>query len=215
MKTSYEIWEDIEYKKGDVSPTDEWLSLTDTKEKLANLLNEINGESKKGLRLDVGCGQNPSGDINTDLYIVDDIVRRIQRFHELNTKKIPNFVCCDVQHLPFKNETFGLVYCAHVIEHVKNPSQLLSELTRVSTETVIVEYPHRYGEKLQIFSRSYTRKWMRQHHIQHLSPKWFVKEAQKLNCHVQSSSISEIALPHYSLPFIKIPFFVRTTLRKK
>jgi SAM-dependent methyltransferase len=40
-------------------------------------------------------------------------------------------VFADVQRLPFRTETFDLVICSHVLEHVPDDSQALGEIRRV------------------------------------------------------------------------------------
>lgn len=44
-----------------------------------------------------------------------------------------NLVFGDAQNLPFKDNSFDLVICAEVLEHVNNPSKVLSEIYRVLT----------------------------------------------------------------------------------
>jgi len=41
------------------------------------------------------------------------------------------FVCADAQRLPFETETFDLVFCASLIEHVPHPNWLVGEIWRV------------------------------------------------------------------------------------
>lgn len=103
----------------------------------------------KTLRLDVGCGEYPKGDVNCDLF-TSDIGHWTgkNQMRVLNTKKIPNFVVCDSQHLPFQSGTFDLVYCSHVIEHVAQPFLLFKELYRVSKRKIVIKCPHRLGERM-------------------------------------------------------------------
>jgi len=94
--------------------------------------------------LDVGCGIHPKGDINCDLYI--EPISRDSKFEDrINPKEIPNFVLCDAHFLPFVTNTFSQVVCFDVIEHVENPFFLLKELTRVSSNEVLIKCPHRYS----------------------------------------------------------------------
>ena len=65
--------------------------------------------------LDVGCGLAPEGDVNTDI----------------QKRRVPNFVQCDVYHLPFRDKAFTHVVMNHVLEHLHNPLVALKELKRV------------------------------------------------------------------------------------
>ena len=78
------------------------------------------------MRLDVGCGSSPTGDVNID----------IKRMHA------HNFVLADAQHLPFKTGIFHHVYSNHVVEHVDDPIAMTKELLRVSKDKVTIKTPH-------------------------------------------------------------------------
>jgi len=52
-------------------------------------------------------------------------------------------ICCDLAHLPFRNDAFEKVYCFHVLEHIDKPIEGLKELIRVCNDTVEIEVPHR------------------------------------------------------------------------
>lgn len=47
-------------------------------------------------------------------------------------------ICADAHSLPFPNESFDVVICAEVLEHVKNPKKVLLEIKRVLTKDGIV-----------------------------------------------------------------------------
>ena len=49
---------------------------------------------------------------------------------------------CDTHKLPFKNNMFNTVYCAHVLEHCINPYRVLNEMRRVSKNNVIIKIPN-------------------------------------------------------------------------
>lgn len=76
--------------------------------------------------LDVGCGRETRGDVNIDVDrdIIDELC-------------IHTFILADAHHLPFRNKMFSLVYCHHVLEHLKNPIQALEEMKRVAKKTLI------------------------------------------------------------------------------
>jgi SAM-dependent methyltransferase len=48
----------------------------------------------------------------------------------------------DIHHLPFPDNSFDLVYCLEVLEHLPDSSLGLRELARVSREYVLLSVPH-------------------------------------------------------------------------
>jgi hypothetical protein len=67
--------------------------------------------------LDVGCGQRQLGDVNVD----------IQK--PATVKPNCGFILVDLNYgLPFINGCFEIVYCHHVVEHVKNPCSNCEEI---------------------------------------------------------------------------------------
>ena len=65
--------------------------------------------------LDVGCGCNKLlGSIGIDI-----------------SRKTDADILADAQHFPFRDETFGLVQCHCVLEHLDNPKEATSEVMRV------------------------------------------------------------------------------------
>lgn len=98
--------------------------------------------------LDVGCGSNPSGDVNVDQvrkggYNPQEGDQLKGEFFD--PKKIPNYVIAEASHLPFKKGAFNVAYSSHTIEHLRNPEAFLKEMTRVSDRKVIIRYPHKRG----------------------------------------------------------------------
>lgn len=110
------------------------------------------------LILDVGCGTHPRGDINVDLFPNKTMHRPDGSI--INPKLIKNFVRCDFQYLPFKNNTFDIVYGIHVLEHVNNPKVMLHEMLRVSKCKVFLRVPHRYAFRYRWRKRHKGHKWI-------------------------------------------------------
>ncbi|MFC1624880.1 class I SAM-dependent methyltransferase [Patescibacteria group bacterium] len=103
-------------------------------------MNRIRSDSiqKKKNILDLGCGDGAliydlyeKGKINskTNLYGIDINPRNI----EIIRKKFPrcSFQVADAEKLPYKNSFFDFVYSWMVIEHVRNPQKMVSEISRV------------------------------------------------------------------------------------
>lgn len=86
--------------------------------------------------------------------------------------KIPGVdVICDVQCLPFKNNAFCDVFCFHVLEHIENPAQGLSELIRVAHRLVELEVPHRLGRRAK--SQRWKKDDVSLYHLCSFKCMWF------------------------------------------
>lgn len=99
--------------------------------------------SEKRLILDAGSGAYPwsRATILCDLY-VGSTVHRGGKPASLDGRP---FICCDIQHLPFKTGVFFFVRSAHVLEHVDNPTLALRELKRVGRHGYVA-FPSQFWE---------------------------------------------------------------------
>lgn len=99
------------------------------------------------MKLDVGCGSKPSGDVNVDVFRQGWNPQEgdQHRGEFLSPKLISNFVVATVDCLPFSDNVFDVVSSSHVIEHVEHPFRMLKEMVRVSKRKVVVRCPHRLG----------------------------------------------------------------------
>lgn len=107
--------------------------LTGTEERPLNLvyyfLRDFFQDGKK--IVDVGCGYGrhlklmPRGSCGIDIVRPpNDIVREYNIIlHELNTG-----------NLPFRNDSIDVLFCSHVIEHLRSPFDALKEFHRVLTK---------------------------------------------------------------------------------
>jgi ubiquinone/menaquinone biosynthesis C-methylase UbiE len=86
--------------------------------------------SDSSFSLDIGCGFSSHGSTNFIKYQVLNIgtVSCDIGHPEI---KIPNFVQCDGQKLPFKAATFDCIFMLQVIEHVPRLQDLMKEIKRV------------------------------------------------------------------------------------
>ncbi len=89
------------------------------------------------MRLDVGCGNAPTGDVNIDLPGSE----RHRDGRRLAMKKIPNFVYASVYHLPFPEDSFDEVVSYHLLEHLEMPLVALREMARTSSASVMIVVP--------------------------------------------------------------------------
>jgi len=92
------------------------------------------------LNLDVGCGNNPRGDINVDVFkhYSPEIIYRKNILINVDIQ-------CDGCYLPFRNNVFNNVTAYRVLEHTEKPLQMLNELLRVAKNRVIVYIPYFMG----------------------------------------------------------------------
>jgi SAM-dependent methyltransferase len=84
--------------------------------------------------LDLGCGAGNS----LDLFRKYDpniawVGLDIENSPEVQTRKLrdANFATYDGTHIPFADNTFDLIYCKQVLEHVRYPQRFMSEAARV------------------------------------------------------------------------------------
>ena len=122
--------------------------------------------------LDVGCGTMPKGDVNVDFFRGDDFNPQTGDQVQgafMSREKIPNFVIADASCLPFKDESFNVVFSSHTIEHVEDPLLVLKEMCRVAKRKVIVRFPHRKGSGAVM-----------PHHLNYLDEVWFKKASEIL-----------------------------------
>ena len=160
--------------------------------------------------LDVGCGSFPQGEVNCDLYM-DDPSHRGTYGRVIKPEEYPNFHHCDAHYLPFKDNSFNHVICRHVIEHVDDPAQLFSELVRVSSDTILIQCPFWFGDKLAGKNKK---------HKHFFNATWFRKMAEKHNCFHNVYYSRWLGLPnlaHARIMFslIQVPLELTVELRRK
>jgi SAM-dependent methyltransferase len=90
--------------------------------------------------LDVGCGQCFLAGKMSKEYQVTAVDIAIDPALNVRYSNI-NFVEASVEKLPFRNEEFDTVVCAHTLEHVQNIFAAISELRRVTKNRLIVVVP--------------------------------------------------------------------------
>lgn len=78
-------------------------------------------EEKETL-LDIGCGENPRGNINVDCYIPNKIPRR--------------FVLANAEYLPFKDASIDIVLSNYSIEHMIDPANFIRNIYKITKEKV-------------------------------------------------------------------------------
>ena len=135
--------------------------------------------------LDVGCGEGFTlsylrhEDIGKKLEGIDfsekavEIGRRLYPYLDLKKG--------DIYHLPYKDDSFDMVICTEVLEHLTYPEKALKELARVSRKYCVISVPHEPWFRVGNFLRgkNITRWGNDIEHINHWSKGGIVKLAGK------------------------------------
>jgi SAM-dependent methyltransferase len=99
------------------------------------ILDDVTGEST----LEVGCGRGYLLKLlkspkltGVDISISDEIRASLEHV---------NFLSANIEDLPFPDQSFDTVICAHTLEHVQDIWKSISELRRVCKKRLIVVVP--------------------------------------------------------------------------
>jgi SAM-dependent methyltransferase len=117
--------------------TERWLARLDA------TVGTLAGDSRPRRPLEVGAGE---GVISARLHerfgscvsldLPDDVLRE-----EWRTRPGPHYLNGDAQRLPFPDDSFDLVVCVEVLEHLVDPERGLRELARVGTRHLLLSVP--------------------------------------------------------------------------
>jgi len=95
---------------------------------------KIANENKPINILDLGCGDGESYEyfktLNNKINWFGIDISDISNI-SFNNKLKDKFIKFDGINIPFPNDSFDIIYCKQVFEHVKNPRELLSDINRV------------------------------------------------------------------------------------
>lgn len=159
------------------------------------------------LVLDVGCGINPRGDINLDLYL-EPIHRQ---GGAIDPELIQNFVEGDALDMwMFKDREIDTVKCYHLIEHFKAPQcwDLLKELWRITDRRLLIVCPHRSWLKFPKLRRS-------KNHLSHFDSKVFKHWIPRiLGTHNFEVETEYRGLFSKLIPFPLVPYHLKVQIWK-
>jgi len=74
--------------------------------------------------LDLGCGESARGDYNVDCFIPNPIPK--------------NFILANTEELPFRKNSFDVIYSFYNIEHLTNPAQHIKNLIDLAKVEVYI-----------------------------------------------------------------------------
>jgi ubiquinone/menaquinone biosynthesis C-methylase UbiE len=111
-----------------------------------NLVRRLLPEGVRSPILDAGCGDGAMcddlvGRTGATVVGVDLSLKRALRGCEGTARAV--FAQGNLYRLPFRDDTFPLVLCADLLEHLDDPASAVRELVRVSSRHVLVTVPYR------------------------------------------------------------------------
>ncbi len=116
----------------------DWVTDTKYPEKLFHIWREreiakrVNGYGSGATILDVGCGTGLiTRHINGNRIVALDINRWAVKRAKLHTSNKVQFIVGDAENLSLASDTFDIVVCTDVLEHLLNADRALREILRV------------------------------------------------------------------------------------
>jgi len=103
-----------------------------------------------------------------------------------------NFKKANIYSLPFKNNSFDLVVCSEVLEHLSDPALALKEIVRVSKRFCLLSVPDEPFFSIANFLRGKNLlRWGNDiEHIQHWTRNEFIKLLRQKGLKIKSSASS-------------------------
>ena len=84
-----------------------------------------------GYARDIGCDENPyTFQKHLNNYIGMDIDINVLKKVSQDRPNV-SLICASGSRTPFRDESLGLIVCTEVLEHLKNPEEMISEISRV------------------------------------------------------------------------------------
>lgn len=134
------------------------------------------GQLDPGTVLDAGCGEGETlerldGLLSGSITGIDLNPESV----EFAAKRIPSgeFQVADLTDLPFEDDSFDLVLCLEVLEHLPAPAPALAELSRVCRGDIVLSVPSEPWFRLGSLARGkYLKGWGNHpEHVNHWNPR--------------------------------------------
>lgn len=128
--------------------------------------------------LDAGCGEGET--LERLASRLPDAVTGVDLNPEsvaFAAERIPGgeFAVADILALPFEDDSFDLVFCLEVLEHIPDPGPALAELARVCRGDLVLSVPSEPWFRLGSLARgNYLSGWGNHpEHVNHWNPRSF------------------------------------------
>ncbi|OGH24796.1 MAG: hypothetical protein A3B47_00245 [Candidatus Levybacteria bacterium RIFCSPLOWO2_01_FULL_39_24] len=149
---------------------------------LISLIKPLNADSI----LDAGCGEGFTMNKLRENGLGKKIegVEYSKESIDFGKKLFPNLTIKQgsVYDLPYKDNSFDLIICTEVLEHLESPTKALKEMLRVSNKYLVISVPNEPLFMLSNFLRgkNLSRFGNDPGHVNHWSP-WSLKKILKQN----------------------------------
>ncbi len=134
----------------------------------------------------------------------------------------PNvMITMDITNIQYPNESFDIIYCSHVLEHVVEDQKAMSELQRILTDTgwMVIQVPITVNKTFEDFSivtpEERKKVFGQEDHVRCYGPD-IVERLQKANLQVRIITPEELAeknnLFYMGIPKNEIVFFCKKNI---
>jgi 2-polyprenyl-3-methyl-5-hydroxy-6-metoxy-1,4-benzoquinol methylase len=113
---------------------------------------------------DIGCGRGYISfllwSLGAEIISLDislDALRETKSLSKHNKKFTPDLCCCDTMVLPFRDETFDVICCFEVLEHLPNDKRAVKEIIRVTKCGGIITFSLPFRASATNSKRTYGR----------------------------------------------------------
>ena len=113
-------------------------------ERLGPILHMVSSERDNSIMLDIGCNRGYlSNFFSSKGKVVGLDIDKQNLVEAKQLYKHIDFVQADISFLPFRNDSFDLVICASVLEHIKNLSYVVKNLKKIIKKRgkLVAAYP--------------------------------------------------------------------------
>lgn len=151
--------------------------------------------------LDVGCGNAFFGYYFSKFC---DVTELDYSKYMCLMNPLEKLIQADAENLPFKGDTFDVVFSSALLHHVQSPEEILREYKRVSKKFVVIIEPNRNNPFMFIFSMMVKEEWK----ALRFSLRYLENLLKDVNLKVISSCSMGAIVPNKT-PMKLLPLFLR------